>query len=157
MKLIIRLLLPVTIIMILLSCTKIVYIGKRIDPEIKLESEHHNIVFVNLFNYLSPVNVNRKDRSSYNAGVMNFLDGLSSFSNDSSFTFSVGDTLKRSIKAGDLTTLLPVDTINNICNRFKSNLLLTLDSASIYFERDTVCLLYTSPSPRDRTRSRMPS
>jgi len=77
MKLIIRLLLPVTIIMILLSCTKIVYIGKRIDPEIKLESEHHNIVFVNLFNYLSPVNVNRKDRSSYNAGVMNFLDGLS--------------------------------------------------------------------------------
>ena len=24
-------------------------------------------------------------------------------------------------------------------------------------ERDTICLLYTSPSPRDRTRSRMPS
>ena len=23
--------------------------------------------------------------------------------------------------------------------------------------KDTVCLLYTSPSPRDRTRSRMPS
>jgi hypothetical protein len=142
MKFTIRLLLPVSVIFILLSCTKIVYIGKRIDPEIKLESEHHNIVFVNLFNYLSPVNVNRKDRSSYHAGVMNFLDGLSSFSNDSSFTFSVGDTLKRSIKAGDLTTLLPVDTINNICNRFKSNLLLTLDSASIYFERDTVVNSY---------------
>ena len=27
-----------------------------------------------------------------------------------------------------------------------------------YFEQDThICLLYTSPSPRDRTRSRMPS
>ena len=25
------------------------------------------------------------------------------------------------------------------------------------FEGDTGCLLYTSPSPRDRTRSRMPS
>ena len=24
-------------------------------------------------------------------------------------------------------------------------------------DQDTVCLLYTSPSPRDRTRSRMPS
>ena len=24
-------------------------------------------------------------------------------------------------------------------------------------DEDTVCLLYTSPSPRDRTRSRMPS
>jgi len=142
MNFIIRLLLPVTILMISLSCTKIVYIGKRIDPEIKLESEHHNIVFVNLFNYLAPANVTRKDRSSYHAGVMNFLDGLSSFSSDSSFTFSVGDTLKRNIKAGDLTTMLPVDTINNICNRFKSKLLLTLDSASIYFERDTVVNSY---------------
>ena len=27
----------------------------------------------------------------------------------------------------------------------------------IYFEKDYSCLLYTSPSPRDRTRSRMPS
>jgi Family of unknown function (DUF6340) len=142
MKLIIRLLLPVTIIMILLSCTRIVYIGKRIDPEIKLDNEHHNVVFVNLFNYLSPVNVSRKDRNSYHEGVMNILYGLSSFSNDSSFTFSVGDTLKRGIKAGDLTTLLPVDTITNICNRFKSNLLLTLDSASLYFERDTVIKSY---------------
>ena len=26
-----------------------------------------------------------------------------------------------------------------------------------YHERLSVCLLYTSPSPRDRTRSRMPS
>ena len=26
-----------------------------------------------------------------------------------------------------------------------------------YFNRFTSCLLYTSPSPRDRTRSRMPS
>ena len=25
------------------------------------------------------------------------------------------------------------------------------------FEADKICLLYTSPSPRDRTRSRMPS
>ena len=26
-----------------------------------------------------------------------------------------------------------------------------------YFEQDTLCLLYTSPSPRDRQKSRMPS
>ena len=28
---------------------------------------------------------------------------------------------------------------------------------SIFENADTTCLLYTSPSPRDRTRSRMPS
>ena len=26
-----------------------------------------------------------------------------------------------------------------------------------FFEQNNICLLYTSPSPRDRTRSRMPS
>jgi hypothetical protein len=69
---------------------------------------------------------------------MNLLDGLSSFSSDSSFNFFVGDTLKKSVEAGDLTTLLSVDTIIDICNRFNANLLLSLDSASIFFERDTV-------------------
>ncbi len=131
-----------SIIMVLSSCIRIVYIGKRIDPEIILEKEHHKIVFVNLFNYTVPVNVNKKDRISYHAGVMNLLDGLSSVSSDSSFNFVVGDTLKKSIEAGDLTTLLPVDTINNICNRFNANLLLTLDSTSIFFERDTVVNYY---------------
>ena len=28
---------------------------------------------------------------------------------------------------------------------------------ALHFECITLCLLYTSPSPRDRTRSRMPS
>ena len=30
-------------------------------------------------------------------------------------------------------------------------------NGACYIERAVVCLLYTSPSPRDRTRSRMPS
>ena len=36
-------------------------------------------------------------------------------------------------------------------------ILLVLQPVLIYKRRFTVCLLYTSPSPRDRTRSRMPS
>ena len=28
---------------------------------------------------------------------------------------------------------------------------------SLYYEQDLSCLLYTSPSPRDRQKSRMPS
>ena len=33
----------------------------------------------------------------------------------------------------------------------------TLISDSNLYSRIVICLLYTSPSPRDRTRSRMPS
>jgi hypothetical protein len=138
MKVLLHPVLILLLVMILSSCTKIIFISRKTDPEINLENVHHDIVFANLFNYTLPVNVNKKDRFSYHAGVMNLLDGLSSFSSDSSFNFSVGDTLKKSVEAGDLTTLLSVDSINNICNRFNANLLLTLDSASIFFERDTV-------------------
>ena len=42
------------------------------------------------------------------------------------------------------------DEISNWRSRFKS-------SISINSDRISLCLLYTSPSPRDRTRSRMPS
>ena len=34
---------------------------------------------------------------------------------------------------------------------------LTMEEALILIEKRKDCLLYTSPSPRDRTRSRMPS
>jgi len=138
MKVLLHMVFGLLLVMILSSCTKIIYISRKTDPKINLENGHHNIVFVNLFNFTLPVNVNKKDRFSYHAGVMNLLDGLSSFSSDSSFNFLVGDTLKKRVEAGDLTTLLSVDTISNICNRFNANLLLTLDSASIFFERDTV-------------------
>ena len=142
MKEFVKLLVLLFMSVLLFSCTRIVYISKNIAPEIPLEKEHHNIVFVNLFNYTIPANINKKDRISYHAGIMNLLDGLSSFSIDSSFNFAIGDTLKKSVEPGLLTTLLPLDTINNICNRFNANLLLTLDSASIFFERDTVVSSY---------------
>jgi Family of unknown function (DUF6340) len=138
MKIFISLLLPFSIAVVLSSCTRIVYINRNIAPEIILGKEHHDIVFVNLFNYTYPENVNKKDRISYHSGVLGLLDGLSSFSSDSSFSFFLGDTLKKSIEAGLQTTLLPPDTINAICNRFNSNLLLTLDSVGIYFGRDTM-------------------
>ena len=40
----------------------------------------------------------------------------------------------------------------DVCNSFHENNALVIKNQKYYF-----CLLYTSPSPRDRTRSRMPS
>jgi hypothetical protein len=138
MKLFNRLFLALSLILIISSCSRIIYISRRVDPEIILNNDHHNIVFVNLFDYMLADNVSKRNWVSYHAGVMNLLDGLSSFSNDSSYSFLLGDTLKKGIEKGLLTTLLPVDTITNICTRFSSNLLLALDSVSIFFDRDTV-------------------
>jgi hypothetical protein len=137
MKHFITFLAQVSLIVLLFSCTKIIYIGKRVDPEIILEKDHNDIVFVNLFDYTQPENVQQKEKASYRAGVSGLVDGLSSFSSDSSFSFVIGDTLKKGIGSGLYTTLLPADTITAICDRYKTNLLLSLDSLSIFFDWET--------------------
>ena len=55
-----------------------------------------------------------------------------------------GDSLR--VAAGKINT--------NFTDRYADDLFTTND---ILFHQSTICLLYTSPSPRDRTRSRMPS
>ncbi len=127
----------VSLIALITSCTKIIYIGKKIDPEIIPGKNHNDIVFVNLFDYTLTENVKQKEKPSYRAGVSGLVEGLSSFSSDTSFSFVVGDTLKKGIGSGLLTTLLQADTITAICNRYKTNLLLSLDSLSIFFDWET--------------------
>ena len=138
MRLFSRLLFTGILIIIFSSCTKILYIGKRIDPEIILDEEQRDIVFVNLFDYTSQTNILKKDEISFHNGVMGLLEGLASFASDSSFRFVVEDTLKKGINKGFLTTLLPVDSVSSICIRNNSNMLLTLDSLSIYFDWESI-------------------
>ena len=134
MKALIRFFLIASVIPVLTTCSKIVYIGKSIDPEIILQKGHQEIVFVNFFDYTNPANVKKKDMGSFQAGVAGFMEGVSTISNDSSFNFIIGDTLKKATVTGLLTTLLPEDTINAICNRYATNYLLALDSISISFD-----------------------
>ena len=46
--------------------------------------------------------------------------------------------------------------VDSFCEKFNTCLKKSTDKDLVY-ENDLSCLLYTSPSPRDRTRSRMPS
>ena len=133
MKVFLKLLQIAAVISLLSSCTKIVYIGRRVDPEIILDKEHHNIVFVNVFDYTSPSIVKARERLPYHNGVMGLLEGLSSFSNDTSYTLILGDSLKKGIDKSLLTTLLPLDTVKTVCSRYNCNLLLSLDSLSLFF------------------------
>ena len=49
------------------------------------------------------------------------------------------------------------DFEDEVSEKFLESYLKFLDSNKLYFNKQDICLLYTSPSPRDRTRSRMPS
>jgi hypothetical protein len=125
-------------IVILLStsaCSSYLLVQKTYDPEINLGGKPYKIVLVNLFDYTSPGYIKEKQQASYNAGIKNLADGLSSsFSKDTSLSFFVGDTLKKDIMRGQLTAFLPKDTIHAICERQKTDMLLTLDSLNIYFD-----------------------
>ena len=50
------------------------------------------------------------------------------------------------------------DITSEIASSFKNSIAVDTEATGLQIpERDKFCLLYTSPSPRDRTRSRMPS
>ena len=56
-----------------------------------------------------------------------------------------------------LQTLGIVNAEGQVNLDVSDSVLLTLQNAGIVDAEGNACLLYTSPSPRDRTRSRMPS
>src|SRR5664280_3627514 len=65
--------------------------------------------------------------------------------------------------SGQLVRVLPLQLVNLPNKQYwlapqrRAATLESLSSMSVPFALVLVCLLYTSPSPRDRTRSRMPS
>ena len=133
------LLLPISTLLFLCSCSTIIYIGKLHKPEINPDIDTGNIVFVSLFDYTVPVYVKEKNVISYNAGVRKFMEGLTSASSgNASFKFFAGDSLKKGTEVGQLTTLLPVDSVIVICARYKADMLLALDSMNIYFDWETI-------------------
>ena len=67
------------------------------------------------------------------------------------------------ITGGDVTiSNVQAPRMNNILDKLKlsgASIIVGNDNIQLIMENDSIlpCLLYTSPSPRDRTRSRMPS
>lgn len=121
------------------SCSSFILVQKTYDPEIIPGKKPGKIVFVNLFDYTSPGYVKDKNVISYYAGVRKLMEGLSSsFGNNGSFSFFIGDTLKKDITTGQLTALLPRDTILAVCERHNTDMLLTLDSMNIFFDWETI-------------------
>ena len=59
----------------------------------------------------------------------------------------------------DIDCYIHIDKKADFANKItkRSNIVLLPDEQRVSVEWAQICLLYTSPSPRDRTRSRMPS
>jgi hypothetical protein len=138
MKTVVPVLFAIVLVFSFSSCSSFIFVQKTYAPEITPGKKPCKIVFINIFDYTSPAYVREKHENAYHAGVITLAEGLSSFSKDESFSFLFGDTLKNDIATGQLTTLLPKDTILAICDRFKSDMLLTLDSLNIFFDWETI-------------------
>jgi len=138
MKTPVSLFLPVFILTCFTSCSKVIYVGKTLEPEITLQSYPKEIGFINLFDYTSPAFVKDKNKVSYQAGIYKLAEGLSSFSKTESFGFQIVDMLKNDWQTGSLTELFPVDSISALCKRSNADMLLTLDSMNIFFDWETL-------------------
>lgn len=138
MKTPISLFLPVLILVGFTSCSKVIYIGKTLEPEITLQTYPNEIAFINQFDYTSPAYVKDKNLVSYQAGIYKLAEGLSTFKQTDSFGFQISDMLKKGRQTGSLTELFPVDSITEICKRDKADMLLVLDSMNIFFDWETL-------------------
>ena len=86
---------------------------------------------------MSEARVNNLSNESNTGGPT--ITGITTFSGTNYFVPPVGSTLQRPE------------------NPQKGELRFNTDTKHLEYYRGDICLLYTSPSPRDRTRSRMPS
>ena len=142
----------------LTSCSTVIMIPKILEPEIVPEKKTGNIAFVNLFDYTLPVNSVEKHINLYIEGVRKFSEGLLSLSSATNlyiegvrkfnggsltlssdtkpFSFITGDTLKKGTEAGQLTALMPIDSVKILCARYNSGMLLALDSLNIFLDEE---------------------
>ena len=68
------------------------------------------------------------------------------------------DSISGSIaEQANVDLVLVGDSLAMVCLGYKSTLPLTLENIIYHTNAVSSCLLYTSPSPRDREKSRMPS
>lgn len=121
------------------SCSSVIYLKKTTEPEILIVKKSHEIVFINKFDYTNPLYVSNKESETWHAGIKKLAEGLSAaFTKDESFKFFIGDTLKEGTPQGQLSVLLPQDSVRAICTRNKADILLSLDSMNISIDWETI-------------------
>jgi hypothetical protein len=124
---------------LMVSCTSYISVQRPLSPEIPLNSTSNNIVFVNYFDYTNPLFVEEKHRAAYREGINGLALGISTgFSKESRVRYTIGDTLRRSLKKGGLTEIQPPDSVQKICSHFGADMLLALDSVKVEFDWETI-------------------
>ncbi|MCU0395844.1 MAG: hypothetical protein MUF29_08035 [Chitinophagaceae bacterium] len=109
----------VLVILLSSSCATTVYVTKEYSPEIVVTGNPKTIVLINNFNYSNPDIVKYREQATYGRAIGEFLKGaLAVLSTDDSLKVVVADTIRTYTEPGMLTTLLPVDTVVDICNRY---------------------------------------
>jgi hypothetical protein len=116
------------------SCKTYIYISKYYPPEIITPAKPVTVVFINNFNYNNPEIVKEKYHETFERAITGFRKGVEkAMHDDDSIKVIIGDTLRSETAAGMLTTLLPVEMIEENCGKYKAEMLVSLDSVNIGF------------------------
>ena len=93
--------------------------------------------------------------------IISLLISFNLFSFDEFFVSDIRIIGLQRVSTGSIFNVIPISVGDKIDLRKSSDIVKSLFSTEqfndIQIGKDGNCLLYTSPSPRDRTRSRMPS
>lgn len=120
------------------SCTTLLFIKKTLPPEITLESAGNSMVIQNYFDYTRPEYVKEKHEEVFHAAVASFTRELVSSLEGENLVMAIqGDTLVRKIKGRIPSDMLNPDSVSSVCNRYNTNLMLSVDSVYIGFDWET--------------------
>ncbi len=119
------------------SCTSFVSVQKTLPPEIALQEESAEFLFVNRFKP-DDLDYNNKNKIEvYEIGLQSFTGGLKAgFDTSRYYHLSLSDTVMPSHSAHEPAFNLSPEIARQLCRDYHQNYVLTLDNYDLYFDKE---------------------
>jgi hypothetical protein len=134
-NLFVRILVPLFTIILLSSCSTMMFVDRTIPPEIELAREGQKIIIQNFFDYTKPEYVKEDHSEIYKAGGEAFSNSLVNYLGNSELIYAqIGDSIVKSEDGRILSDVLSPDYVEYTCEHFGADMLLAIDSLKLEFD-----------------------
>ena len=119
------------------SCTSFVPVRKTLPPELVLENNSGDFLFVNRFDHSGLEYNNENKIEVFEMGQKSFIQGLKAgFDSSRLYHLTLSDTLIAAHSAHEPANNLPHEIIFDLCESYNQNYVMTLDNYNLYFDQD---------------------
>ncbi|WP_289055979.1 DUF6340 family protein [Carboxylicivirga marina] len=125
---------PVIFIMLLNSCSTLVFISKTVPPQLVLEKKPARIIVINQHDYQSNVRIKDKHKNAYRIGIEQFCESLTNNNSPKATTVMFMYNMNDFETPISFDSVLIKNDINSLCAVNNADYLLSLDSLHLDFD-----------------------